>query len=336
MLEQTLRSLETRLTAAHEELLVERMAVKHLRTEAHGLAEKETRAAKEVNYLESLMGQYEAQLVRLESREAGLMAALRSLVVGVTIWSCVHHHRTCLAPVEAGRPARRGRPALRFLETDMLTLPVVDMATEAVWAIRRPASSGPLEDDEEAVCGKIARLDGADADTKAERIEVLEIEAEEEEVKGEDEKKGEAEMDGEIEEQMEEEEEEDEDCHTEEEEVDEEEITAVLEQVLAEKEEQVALLQDRLSAMAAVAATQAQEVARLAAEAAEREERARTKIEELEESLANVRNELELVSINLGEWSMHMLAWVRFPLPPILYLNTEVLVNIQMKSTLIL
>ena len=59
-------------------------------------------------------------------------------------------------------------------------------------------------------------------------------------------------------------------------------------------------------------------------------------IEELEESLANVRNELELVSINLGEWSMHMLAWVRFPLPPILYLNTEALVNIQMKSTLIL
>jgi chromosome segregation ATPase len=307
-LEQSVRGFEARLTVAHEELLVERKAVKHLRAECQSLAEKEARAGKEVHYLESLMQQYEGQLVRLEAREAGLMAALRSLVVGVTIWSYVHHRRNCLLLLRQGE-GQRGVQALGFLggSTEVgapkasETMSAVEMMMAAEKTPRRLVSFADSISDEET-CVKIGHLDKSDnalgdvedyvdedmeeeEEEKIEKVRAKEVEAKEEE---------------------------------------EEKIRALLERLVAE-EEQVGRLERRLADMEEAAAMVGREraemgareqralarieeleeraaaVGRERAELGVREQRALARIEELEESLANVRSELELVSINLGK-----------------------------------
>ncbi len=306
-----MRGFEARLTVAHEELLVERKAVKHLRTECQALAEKEARAGKEVHYLESLMQQYEGQLVRLETREAGLMAALRSLVVGVTIWSYVHHRRNCLLLLrqEGAGPPRGVRGALAFLggstevgapkASEATTAAEMNIAAEQ--APIRPVSLADFISDEET-CVKIGHLQsdnalGDDEDYVDEDME----EEEEEEEKIEEVRAKEVEAKEE-----------------------EEKMRMLLERLVAE-EEQVGRLERRLAAMEEAAAVMGRERAELGAmeqrelarieeleeaaaavgrERAEmgiREQRALARIEELEESLANVRSELELVSINLGK-----------------------------------
>jgi chromosome segregation ATPase len=304
-LEQSVRGFEARLTVAHEELLVERKAVKHLRTECQALAEKEARAGKEVHYLESLMQQYEGQLVRLEAREAGLMAALRSLVVGVTIWSYVHHRRNCLLLLRQGAGPPRGvRGALGFLGgSTEVGAPKASEATTAVEmmmaaekAPRRLVSFADFSCDEET-CVKIGHLDCENGLGDAEEYVDEDMEEEEEEKIEEVEAK---------------------------EEEEEEKMRVLLERLVAE-EEQVGRLERRLADMEEAAAAVGSEraemgareqhalarieeleeraaaVGRERAELGVREQRALARIEELEESLANVRSELELVSINLGK-----------------------------------
>jgi chromosome segregation ATPase len=303
-LEQSVRGFEARLTVAHEELLVERKAVKHLRAECQSLAEKEARAGKEVHYLESLMQQYEGQLVRLEAREAGLMAALRSLVVGVTIWSYVHHRRNCLLLLRQGAGPPRGvRRALGFLggSTEVGAPMASEATTAAEKAPRRPVSFADSSSVEET-CVKIGHLDSDSAH-------------------GDDEDY--------VEEDMEEEEEKTEEVHAKEVEAkqEEEKMRVLLERLVAE-EEQVGRLERRLAAMEEAAALVGRErsemgareqralarieeleeraaaVGRERAELGVIEQRALARIEELEESLANVRSELELVSINLGKYQV--------------------------------
>jgi chromosome segregation ATPase len=307
-LEQSVRGFEARLTVAHEELLVERKAVKHLRAECQSLAEKEARAGKEVHYLESLMQQYEGQLVQLEAREAGLMAALRSLVVGVTIWSYVHHRRNCLLLLRQGAGPPRGvRGALAFLggSTEVgapeasEAMPAAEMMIAAEKAPRRPVSLADFISDEET-CVKIGHLDSDNALGDAEEYVDEDMEEEEEE-KIEEVRAKEVEAKEK-----------------------EEKMRALLERLVAE-EEQVGRLERQLADMEEAAALvgceraemgareqlalarieeleeRAAAVGRERAELGVREQRALARIEELEESLANVRSELELVSINLGK-----------------------------------
>jgi hypothetical protein len=300
------RGFEARLTVAHEELLVERKAVKHLRAECQSLAEKEARAGKEVHYLESLMQQYEGQLVRLEAREAGLMAALRSLVVGVTIWSYVHHRRNCLLLLRQGAGPPRGVRALGFLDvpTEVGASKAPEATTAAEKAPRRLVSFADSISDEET-CVKIGHLDSDNALGDAEEYVDEDMEEEEEEKIEEVRAK-------EVEAKEEEEE---------------EKMRVLLERLVAE-EEQVGRLERRLADMEEAAALVGREraemgareqralarieeleeraaaVGRERAELGVREQRALARIEELEESLANVRSELELVSINLGKYQV--------------------------------
>ncbi len=307
-----MRGFEARLTVAHEELLVERKAVKHLRAECQSLAEKEARAGKEVHYLESLMQQYEAQLVRLEAREAGLMAALRSLVVGVTIWSYVHHRRNCLLLLRQGAGTPRGvRGALAFLggATEVGASKASEATTASEKAPMRPVSFADFISDEET-CMKIGHTDSDNALGDAEDYVDEDMEEDEEE------EKIEAVRAKEVEAKEEEEE---------------EKMRVLLERLVAE-EEQVGRLERRLVDMEEAAASVGRERAEMGAreqralarieeleeraaamgrERAElgvREKRALARIEELEESLANVRSELELVSINLGK---SQVGWAR-------------------------
>jgi hypothetical protein len=169
--------------------------------------------------------------------------------------------------------------------------------------IRQPASfSSTLFDEDEGGAAtdiKVPRIDSPDFVLEPYTVHMVDTEVKVTEVEDVGSKEKEEEVDEEIEEEDEEELEEE---KTEELEMEEAEMTAVLEQVLAERTEQLAGLQQRLAAAEAAAAAQEQELARLAAEAGGRQERAQARIEELEESLANVRNELELVSINLGKF----------------------------------
>ncbi len=302
-----MRGFEARLTVAHEELLVERKAVKHLRAECQSLAEKEARAGKEVHYLESLMQQYEGQLVRLEAREAGLMAALRSLVVGVTIWSYVHHRRNCLLLLRQGAAPPRGVRALGFLggSTEVGAPKASEATTAAEKVPRRPVSFADFISDEET-CVKIGHLDeSVNALGDAEDYVDEDLEEEEEVEKMEEMRAKEVEAKEEEEEKM----------------------RVLLERLVAE-EEQFGQLGRRLAAMEEAAAAVGHEraemgareqralarieeleeaaavVGRERAELGVREQRALARIEELEESLANVRSELELVSINLGKYQV--------------------------------
>jgi chromosome segregation ATPase len=307
-LEQSVRGFEARLTVAHEELLVERKAVKHLRAECQSLAEKEARAGKEVHYLESLMQQYEGQLVRLEAREAGLMAALRSLVVGVTIWSYVHHRRNCLLLLRQGTGPPKGvRGALGFLggSTEVgapeasEAMPAAEMMIAAEKAPRRPDPFADSISDEET-CVKIGHLDSDNAlgdaedyvdeemeEEEEERIE--EVRAKEAEAKEEEEEKIEEVRAKEVEAKEEEEEKIEEvraqDVEAKEEE-EEEKMRVLLERLVAE-EKQVGRLERRLAAMEEAAAV----VGRERAEMGAREQRALARIEELEERAAAVGRE---------------------------------------------
>ncbi len=338
-----MRGFEARLTVAHEELLVERKAVKHLRAECQSLAEKEARAGKEVHYLESLMQQYEAQLVRLEAREAGLMAALRSLVVGVTIWSYVHHRRNCLLLLRQGAGSPRGvRGALDFLggsteagapKASAATTeaggpkaseakPAAEMRMAAEKVPMRHVSFADFISDEET-CVKIGHLESGNALGDAEDYVDEDMEEEEEE-KMEEVRAKEVEAKEEKEEKIEEVHAQDVEAKEEEEE---EKMRVLLERLVAE-EEQVGRLERRLADMEEAAASVGREraemgareqralarieeleeraaaVGRERAELGVREQRALARIEELEESLANVRSELELVSINLGKYQV--------------------------------
>merc|ERR1712055_1016857 len=86
-----------------DELLVERKAIKHLRSELEIQKEKEDSSYNEIAYLELLTKQSEDKINMLEDSKEGLVNDLNLLVKGVTLWSFIHHHGYCIV-----KPLNRG------------------------------------------------------------------------------------------------------------------------------------------------------------------------------------------------------------------------------------
>merc|ERR1712142_826307 len=86
-----------------DELLVERKAIKHLRSELEIQKEKEDSSYNEIAYLELLTKQYEEKINMLEDSKGRLVNGLNLLVKGLTIWSFIHHNKNCIV-----KPLNRG------------------------------------------------------------------------------------------------------------------------------------------------------------------------------------------------------------------------------------
>jgi len=94
--EQEALDLHDSIKNLEDELLVERKAIKHLRSELEIQKEKEESSYNEIAYLELLTKQYEDKINMLEDSKEGLVNGLNLLVKGVTIWSFIHHHKYCI------------------------------------------------------------------------------------------------------------------------------------------------------------------------------------------------------------------------------------------------
>jgi len=94
--EQEALDLHDSIKNLEDELLVERKAIKHLRSELEIRKEKEDSSYNEIAYLELLTKQYEEKINMLEDSKEGLVNGLNLLVKGVTIWSFIHHNKYCI------------------------------------------------------------------------------------------------------------------------------------------------------------------------------------------------------------------------------------------------
>eukprot|EP00092_Neocalanus_flemingeri_P060393 GFUD01072374.1.p1 GENE.GFUD01072374.1~~GFUD01072374.1.p1 ORF type:complete len:2138 (-),score=539.44 GFUD01072374.1:426-6839(-) len=94
--EQEALDLHDSIKNLEDELLVERKAIKHLRSELETRKEKEDSSYNEIAYLELLTKQYEEKINMLEDSKEGLVNGLNLLVKGVTIWSFIHHNKFCI------------------------------------------------------------------------------------------------------------------------------------------------------------------------------------------------------------------------------------------------
>jgi len=94
--EQEALDLHDSIKNLEDELLVERKAIKHLRSELEILKEKEDSSYNEIAYLELLNKQLEEKINMLEDSKERLVNGLNLLVKGVTIWSCIYHNKYCI------------------------------------------------------------------------------------------------------------------------------------------------------------------------------------------------------------------------------------------------
>jgi len=101
--EQEALDLHDSIKNLEDELLVERKAIKHLRSELEIQKEKEDSSYNEIAYLELLTKQYEEKINMLEDSKGRLVNGLNLLVKGVTIWSFIHHNKYCIV-----KPLNRG------------------------------------------------------------------------------------------------------------------------------------------------------------------------------------------------------------------------------------
>jgi len=101
--EQEALDLHDSIKNLEDELLVERKAIKHLRSELEIQKEKEDSSYNEIAYLELLTKQYEEKINMLEDSKGRLVNGLNLLVKGLTIWSFIHHNKYCIV-----RPLNRG------------------------------------------------------------------------------------------------------------------------------------------------------------------------------------------------------------------------------------
>jgi len=101
--EQEALDLHDSIKNLEDELLVERKAIKHLRSELEIQKEKEDSSYNEIAYLELLTKQYEEKINMLEDSKGRLVNGLNLLVKGLTIWSFIHHNKYCIV-----KPLNRG------------------------------------------------------------------------------------------------------------------------------------------------------------------------------------------------------------------------------------
>jgi len=174
--EQEALDLHDSIKNLEDELLVERKAIKHLRSELEIQKEKEDSSYNEIAYLELLTKQYEDKINLLEDTKERLVNGLNLLVKGVTIWSFIHHNKYCIV-----KPLNRG---LCFVNDKVYNLNHTDGLPNK---IRRSAS---LSTEDEPFSKKM-RI-SCDEELKREKeelqLEVLKLQIEKDQLKKSQEK----------------------------------------------------------------------------------------------------------------------------------------------------